>query len=506
MSRLANTEKAGYFPLDPSVTDLILSHISAPHDGRILDPCAGEGTALATLADKLGLEPFGVELHEDRAKMARQAVNQLLTARAGEADGATRILHDSYLSLITSRGGYNLLYLNPPYDHDEEDGRLEYQWLVHTRAWLQPGGLLVWVVPQRMLKFRKAVRYILSWYDRAQIFRFPDETYERFKQIVLFGVHRPKAVIPDGEMVGKWAQLALDKAALAPLTAAPEPGYVLPPLLVPQKGFKFRSQFIDPTDALAEARQVGASAKPAWREHLDPNSADVALRPLTPLKIGHMNSVIAAGHLNNQVLADGQERLLIKGRNYKVTRNEEYEEALPDGRTRITHMETESVVTDIATIDTAGQVASYKGAALERFLQKWIAHLTNIVAEEYPPVYQFDLNGYGRLLNSLSKQRPIPGMNGKSGLLPAQKHAAAAILTRLETCSEAVAIGEMGTGKAQGLDNKALTPTGWKRIGDIQVGDEVVNPEGGTSRVVGVYPQGEKPLFRAAIPAGTVMI
>ncbi|HUM68114.1 MAG TPA: DEAD/DEAH box helicase, partial [Chloroflexota bacterium] len=47
----------------------------------------------------------------------------------------------------------------------------------------------------------------------------------------------------------------------------------------------------------------------------------------------------------------------------------------------------------------------------------------------------------------LSQQRPIPGMNGKSGLLPAQKHATAAILTRLEMYSEAVAIGEMGVGK-----------------------------------------------------------
>jgi hypothetical protein len=161
-----------------------------------------------------------------------------------------------------------------------------------------------------------------------------------------------------------------------------------------------------------------------------------------------MNSVIAAGHLNNQVLADSDERLLIKGRNYKVTRAEEFEEPLPDGRTRVTHLETESVVTDITTVDANGQVASYKGGDLEQFLQKWITHLTGIVAQDYPPVYQFDLNGYGRLLNSLSKQRKIPGMNGKSGLLPAQKHAAAAALTRLETEQDAVIVGEMGSGKS----------------------------------------------------------
>ena len=461
MSRLVNAEKIGFFPIPPSVTDLILTYITAPKGGRILDPCAGEGTALVTFAEKLGLDPFGVELHEGRAEAAREVVNQLIASQATADEHTTRILHDSYLNLITSQGGYNLLYCNPPYDHDDEDGRLEYQWLVRTRPWLQRGGLLVWVVPQHMLRFRKATRYILSWYDRVQVYRFPDDTYDQFRQIVLFGVHRPKAVTPDGEMVEKLAQLSVGKEMLEPLTAVPEPVYTLPPLTVKRGAFKFRSHFVDPADALAEARQLGASAKPAWREHLDPSSAHVPLRPLTPLKIGHMNSVIAAGHLNNQVLAGdacaerlneveqgrSNERLLIKGRNYKVTHAEEYEEPLPDGRTRVTYMETETVVTDITTVDTTGQVASYKGVELEQFLQKWIAHLTSIVAQDYPPVYQFDLNGYGRLLGSLSKQRPIPGMNGKSGLLPAQKHAAAAILTRLETYSEAICVGEMGTGK-----------------------------------------------------------
>ncbi|PID86885.1 MAG: hypothetical protein CSB13_02120 [Chloroflexi bacterium] len=102
MSRLANTEKAGYYPLPPSITDLIISHFITSHDGRILDPAAGEGTALITLAEKLGLEPFGIELHEGRANAAREAVNQFM-AQNDEDAFLTRILHDSYLNLITSR-------------------------------------------------------------------------------------------------------------------------------------------------------------------------------------------------------------------------------------------------------------------------------------------------------------------------------------------------------------------------------------------------------------------
>lgn len=57
MSRLANTEIAGYFPLPPSVADHISCHITAPQNGLILDPCNDEGIALVTLAEKLHLFP-----------------------------------------------------------------------------------------------------------------------------------------------------------------------------------------------------------------------------------------------------------------------------------------------------------------------------------------------------------------------------------------------------------------------------------------------------------------
>lgn len=235
MTRLANIEKAGYFPLPPSVTQLIQTHIMAPHGGRILDPCAGEGAALVTLADTFNLELFGVELHEGRAQKARELTHKLLAKRLTESrstllSSQTRILHDSYLSLKTSRDGYNLLYLNPPYDHDHEDGddrgsRLEYQFLWRTRPYLQSGGLLIYVIPQHILKMRKLAQYVVSHFQDIRVYRFPDGTYERFKQIVLFGVRRTKALAPDPEAVeslrtlGQGNTLLPTQQQLSPLTA-----------------------------------------------------------------------------------------------------------------------------------------------------------------------------------------------------------------------------------------------------------------------------------------------
>lgn len=65
-----------------------------------------------------------------------------------------------------------------------------------------------------------------------------------------------------------------------------------------------------------------------------------------------------------------------------------------------------------------------------------------------------------------------------------------------------VALG-VGLGKAQPLDAKILTPTGWKRMGDMQIGDEVINSQGGVSRVTGVFPQGEKEIFEVIMSDGS---
>lgn len=55
---------------------------------------------------------------------------------------------------------------------------------------------------------------------------------------------------------------------------------------------------------------------------------------------------------------------------------------------------------------------------------------------------------------------------------------------------------EMGLGKAQPLDAKILTPYGWKLMGDIQVGDEVIGSSGKFIKVLGVFPQGVKDIYR----------
>lgn len=65
--------------------------------------------------------------------------------------------------------------------------------------------------------------------------------------------------------------------------------------------------------------------------------------------------------------------------------------------------------------------------------------------------------------------------------------------------------GEVGSGKAQPLDSLVLTPQGYKPMGDIRQGDEVVVPEGEVAVVDGVFPQGVRDVWRLVLSDGTAV-
>lgn len=54
----------------------------------------------------------------------------------------------------------------------------------------------------------------------------------------------------------------------------------------------------------------------------------------------------------------------------------------------------------------------------------------------------------------------------------------------------------------QPLDAKILTPTGWVEMGSLHVGSEVIGRDGKPTRVLGVFPKGEKEVFRVRTSDG----
>ena len=66
-------------------------------------------------------------------------------------------------------------------------------------------------------------------------------------------------------------------------------------------------------------------------------------------------------------------------------------------------------------------------------------------------------------------------------------------------------IGPAGCGKAQPLDSKVLTTSGYKRMGDIQVGDEVITHKGNVGKVLQIFPQGKRPTYKIRLSDDAVI-
>lgn len=94
-----------------------------------------------------------------------------------------------------------------------------------------------------------------------------------------------------------------------------------------------------------------------------------------------------------------------------------------------------------------------------------------------------------------SQQKRIP-----TGFAEIDKCMYGGLSTVEELC---IVIARTGTGKAQPLWSKVLTPTGWKTMGEIQVGDLVVGKNNDNGHVIQIFPQGEKDYYRVNFSDGT---
>lgn len=184
--RLArNFIKNGYFPTDEPTLERALSALApASRSMSILDPCAGEGVAIAEAAHALGREQvkaFAVEYDAERATHARKLVD--------------RCLHGDLMDTLISRQSFGLLWLNPPYGDLSRgvDGNIGYQgkgrarleklFYQRTLPLLQYDGVLVFIIPGYVLD-AELVGWLTRHFADLRIYRAVDT---QFKQVVIFG-------------------------------------------------------------------------------------------------------------------------------------------------------------------------------------------------------------------------------------------------------------------------------------------------------------------------------
>jgi hypothetical protein len=92
-------EKLGFYLISIRVIEALKTWFAPANDGRLLDPCAGEGSAAGLLAKALNCTSWGVELSPARAQVAEKNMDRFLCA--------------AWQTCTLTNESITLLFLNP---------------------------------------------------------------------------------------------------------------------------------------------------------------------------------------------------------------------------------------------------------------------------------------------------------------------------------------------------------------------------------------------------------
>ncbi len=433
--RLAGQEKLGYYPTPPHTLRLLVQALKPETGGplRLLDPCAGNGEALAAVAKSLKdqggqVVTYGVELSDVRAQEAAQVLDHVIQA--------------TWWDVTTRNRAFSLLWLNPPYDWEygeleagKKRQRLEYQFLRATEDKLAPGGVLVYIVPQGILGRPNVARFLAGHFDQIQVRRLPADEYDRFNQVVLLGVRRRKA--QRDEAAEETLRLYGSGANPPALDEDPLDAYVVPVSGIAERSFFFRKAIITPEEGAAIAARHGVlAANKKWADARRIKDNSVGFRPLMPLRRGHLAMLIASGLMGVQRLNG----LVIRGR---AVKKEVTVESSKDSETTREQFQTELYVLDTAT----GKLDIIADAAkLEKFLEQHAVALAKIVQDRHEPLYERPTPEEWASVSTVARNKRLPG-RAETGLLDAQKHVALAAARGIKANGHAHIVAEMGFGK-----------------------------------------------------------
>jgi predicted RNA methylase len=324
--RLEAQAKAGFYPTPAEVAEIIQTWIGEKAAGlrRLLDPCCGTGEPAARVAAAAGCEAYGVEINTERARLAKKLLNKVV---AGDL-----------FSVRARPGAFSILYLNPPYDFDTDDGRSELSFLKHTVPYLTPGGLLLFLLPQARITTRIA-RVLSAYFRDLKVRRFPAEEFQAFGQIVIAAIKKARAEI-DNEIFTSLTQIPTGDL---PEMRRKEFSFTIPAV---GKDFFIRSSEFGPDELAEEIKTSSLWREPALGLVREEQEVRAAIQPLMPPRKAHLAMLIAAGLINNQVLEANGGRLLIKGTAKKVIDRSEEE---TEKGIKIT--ERERIVTQINAFD-----------------------------------------------------------------------------------------------------------------------------------------------------------
>lgn len=145
-----------------------------------LEPAVGDGIAIDKVTQATpNKKIFAVELNKDTYTEIKDKYDYVLNA-----DFLTGVK-------ITNRV-FSFCYSNPPYGVMENDGKMRYEtaFLEKIYSYLKKDGILVYVIGYSTLKDINFLQKFMARFIPLATFRFDDEEYRHFRQIVVIGMKR----------------------------------------------------------------------------------------------------------------------------------------------------------------------------------------------------------------------------------------------------------------------------------------------------------------------------
>jgi hypothetical protein len=280
--------KGGYCAAAPEAVAAVLDRLRPPNEGEclILDPCAGEGTALLQLAQGLHGVPYGVELSEDRAALVRESLPE------GQA-----LAPADFLRCAISYRSFSFIWCNPPYDYATgNEGRVESQFLERSFHLLADDGVLVLVCPEDVAGSYQTIDFFQERFYDVSAMPFP-EGVRKYNETIVMGCKQklPGTMDCSGyrwDRLETWMNLRTV--------------YKLPPGQRPRQFRKLES-----TDA--ELSRLVAQSPLRFR--IQPPADKLNYRPRPPMSpgIGHRAMLLASGHIDGLICPPDERPHVIRG-------------------------------------------------------------------------------------------------------------------------------------------------------------------------------------------------
>lgn len=188
----ANEGKMGAYYTDPAHCRWIHNFLEFPKESEVccLDPSIGNAKALRLVTGKDGnkehVKLFGVEINKETCEELRQEEGTLEGLLEADFIDGVYISHNSF----------SFCFMNPPYGTQDKE-RLEIAFLGKVIPYLTKKAVLVFVLPGYVFKSPQFLRRWCSNFETLHYYRFHEEEYKKYQQVVVFGRRKPPGVLPD---------------------------------------------------------------------------------------------------------------------------------------------------------------------------------------------------------------------------------------------------------------------------------------------------------------------